>query len=60
MIYFCYILFLLGFGCYVAALFFFGTGTGQDLFYIGTAILLVDTVLLLLRVNQIVGEKRPS
>ena len=52
MIYFCYALFLIGLGLYVAALFFMGTPTGQDLFYMGTALLLVDAVLMLLRLSQ--------
>lgn len=60
MVYFGYALFLIGLGLYVAALFFFGTDTGQDLFYIGTGILLVDAVLLLLRVNQLVADKKTS
>ena len=60
MVYFCYALFLIGLGFYVAALFFFGTDTGQDLFYLGTGILLVNTVLLLLRVNQLIAERRST
>jgi hypothetical protein len=58
MIYFCYFVFLVGLGFYSAALFYIGTDTGQTLFYMGTAFLLIDAVLLLLRVNRLAENKR--
>lgn len=58
MVYFCYFLFLVGLAFYIAALFYIGTDTGQTLFYIGTAALLVDTILLLLRANRLIEEKK--
>ncbi|KPK83252.1 MAG: hypothetical protein AMS25_00530 [Gemmatimonas sp. SM23_52] len=58
MIYFCYFLFLVGLGFYVVALFHIGSGTGQTLFYVGTGTLLIDTVLLLLRANRLIEERK--
>ncbi|UCC47555.1 MAG: hypothetical protein JSV41_08615 [Gemmatimonadota bacterium] len=58
MIYFCYFLFLVGLGFYIVALFYIGSGTGQTLFYMGTAALLIDTILLLLRANRLIEEKK--
>jgi len=57
MIYFCYFMFVMGLGLYSVALFYMGTDTGQTLFYMGTAFLLVDAVLLLLRVNRLAERK---
>ena len=54
-----YALFVVGLGFYIAALFFIGTDTGQDLFYFGTAALLLNAVLLLLRLNHALTEKKP-
>ena len=58
MIYFYYFLLLVGLGLYAASLFFIGTGTGQTLFNTGTAFLLVDAVLLLIRLNWKLVESR--
>jgi hypothetical protein len=55
-----YALFVIGLGFYIAALFFIGTDTGQDLFYMGTAALLIDAVLLSLRLNHALREKKPQ
>lgn len=58
MVYFCYFLFLVGLAFYIVALFYIGTDTGQTLFYTGTAALLIDTILLLLRANRLIEEKK--
>ncbi len=51
MTYLCYTLFVIGLGCYVTALFFIGSGTGETLSDIGNGLLLTTAVILLLRVS---------
>ena len=47
----CYVLFVLGVACYVAALFFIGSDTGETFSDIGNGLLLVTIVILLLRMS---------
>jgi hypothetical protein len=47
----CYGLFVIGLACYVAAVFFIGSDTGETLSDIGNGVLLVTIVLLLLRMS---------
>ena len=51
MTYLCYTLFVIGLGCYIAALFFIGSATGETLSDIGNGLLLTTAVILLLRIS---------
>ena len=48
----CYALFVVGLGFYGVSLFFIGADTGQTLFYVGTALMLITAVILLFRLSH--------
>jgi hypothetical protein len=48
----CYGLFVIGLACYVAALFFIGSDTGETLSDIGNGVLLTTIAILLLRMSD--------
>jgi hypothetical protein len=52
----CYGLFVIGLVCYVAALFFIGSDTGETLSDIGNALLLATIAILLLRMSGRTGQ----
>jgi hypothetical protein len=51
-LYFCYVLFAIGFLFFISAAFFTGSGTGETLSDIGNAVMTTTAVILLLRLSH--------